>query len=298
VKPWQFGKPKTPGFGIQRDFYLTVLSSKPVMPPILALINPKGEGGAVEGFGAPLAADAEQESLGRPMERGAYAIASKDRKTVLRLLVLSKEEAGFDPEPFLRSSLAAELEPELLNRIRATWTIGQLTIESHDPMVYAAIDFMLAIAARFGELTEGVIADPISRRYMLPDQVQQPVRADPRIDARDVVGLSHRIKPDGIHLFTQGMRKFDLEEYEIAGLEPIDLMLGESLLLSLCQSALLGGSAKNGDKVGAPGLEFEIRDGGFDRGLWEGIKVFELLPPTLHTVGECLREWQRSIRDA
>jgi hypothetical protein len=295
LKPWSFKKPKTPGFGIQKSFYLTILSSKSVLPAMLVIINPKGEGGAVEGFGAPLAPNVPKDALGKPLERGAYAIASKDRKTVLRLLVLSKEEAGFDPEPFLQSSLAAELEPELLNRIRATWTIGQLTFESHDPMVYPSVDFLLDFAARFAELSDGVVADPISRRYLLPEEVRQPVRADPKIDARDVVGLSHRVRDDGIHLFTQGMQKFGLPEYEITSLEITDLRLAESLLLSLCQAAILGAIAKNGDKIGARGLELEIRDGGFDRGLWEGIDVFELLPPTLHTAGECLRAWQASL---
>lgn len=262
---------------------------------MLTLINPKGEGGAVEGFGAPLA-DLPKEALSRPLERGAYAIASKDRKTVLKLLVLSKEEAGFDPEPFLRSALAAEMDPELLNRVRATWTIGQLNFESHDPMVYPAIDFQLAFAARFAELADGVVADPISRRYLLPSDVQQSVRADPKIDARDVVGLSHRVKDTGIHLFTLGMQKFGLPEYEVLGLEITDLRLAETLLMSLCQASLLGALASNGDRVGASGSEFELRDGGFDRGIWlDGMPVFELLPPTLKPVGECLRAWHASI---
>lgn len=295
MRSWSFSKPKTPGFGIQRNYYLTVLSSKATLPPILLLINPKGEGGAVEGFGAPLAPDVPKDSLGRPMERGAYAIASKDQKTVLRLLVMSKEEANFDPEPFSRSALAADLDPELLNRVRATWTIGQLTFESHDPMVYPALDFQLEFASRFAELTDGVVADPVSRRYLLPDQVRQIVRADPKIDARDVVGLSHRAKETGIHLFTLGMQKFGLAELEITGLEITDLRLAETLLMSLCQSTLLGTFPANGDRIGAPGFEFEIRDGGFDRGIWEGITVFELIPPTLKTPGECLRAWQARV---
>jgi hypothetical protein len=294
MRSWSFSKPKTPGFGIRKDFYLTVLSSKPVMPAMLTIINPKGQGGAVEGFGAPLA-NVPKEALGQPLERGAYVIASKDQKTVIKLLVLSKEEAGFDPEPFTRSSLAAEMEPELLNRIRATWTVGQMTFESHDPAVYPSIDFLLDFVSRFAELTDGVVADPISRRYLLPEAVKQVVRADPKVDAREVVGLSHRAHPTGLHLFTLGMQKFGLPEFEMIGLEITDLRLAESLLLSLCQSALLGVIPHNGDKVGAKGLEFEIRDGGFDRGLWEGIAVFEVIPPTLHSVSECLAGWKAQI---
>lgn len=295
MKAWSFKKPKTPGFGIQRGFYLTVMSSHPVMPAMLQIINPKGEGGGVEGFGAPLASDAAKDSLGMPLERGKYVIATKDRKTVLEMVVLSKEEAGFDPEPFLRSRLAEGLSPELLNRIRATWLIAQLTFKSHDPMVYSAIDFLLNFARRMAELTDGVVADPISRRYLLPEQVLQPVRVDPLVDAREVVGLTHRVKEDGLHLFTLGMQKFALREFEISGLQPEDLGIAEGLLLSLCQSALLGTSIKNGDRFGAPAHEFEIRDGGFDRTIWGETPVFELLPPTLKTPSECLRAWQATL---
>ncbi|MBN9501792.1 MAG: hypothetical protein BGO01_06295 [Armatimonadetes bacterium 55-13] len=298
MRPWSFGKPKTPGFGIQRSFYLTILSSRPVWPPILTVINPKGEGGAVTGFGAPLADAASKDALGAPMERGAYVIASKDRKTVLEMLVMSKEEAGFDPEPFLRSQLAQELDRELLNRIRATWLIAQLTFKSHDPMVYPAVDFLLEFSTRLADLTDGVVADPISRRYLLPPQVRQPIRADEKIDARDVVGISHRAKPDGIHLFTLGMQKFAMPEFELSGLEITDLGLGEALLLSLCQTSLMGRKSDSGDRVGAAGFEFEIREGGFDRGLWEGIPVFELLPPPTKTAGECLRAWQAALKNA
>jgi hypothetical protein len=145
------------------------------------------------------------------------------------------------------------------------------------------------------DLTDGVVADPISRRYLLPPQVRQPIRVDPKVDAREVIGLSHRDKPDGLHLFTLGMQKFGLPEYEMTGLQPDDLGLAESLLLSLCQTSLLGQLTGSGDKVGAPGFEFEIREGGFDRGLWEGIPVFELLAPTLHTAGESLRAWQATL---
>jgi hypothetical protein len=140
-----------------------------------------------------------------------------------------------------------------------------------------------------------VVADPISRRYLLPSQVRQPVRADERIDAREVVGLSHRAKETGIHLFTLGMQKFGLREFEMTGLEIGDLQLAETLLMSLCQSSLLGAFVSNGDRIGAKDYEMEIREGGFDRGLWEGVDVFEVIPPTTRMPGECLRAWKASL---
>ena len=294
MRTWRFGKPKTPGFGISRDYYLTILSSRAVLPPMLEMLNPTGAGGAVVGFGAPLAEGASKDSLGRPLERGAYAIASKDQRTVLRLLAMSKEEAGFDPEPFLRSPLASQVSEELRLRVRATWLIGQLTFESHDPMVYPSIDFLLDFAARFAYLTEGVVADPISRRYLLPEEVRHPHPVDPLIDARDVVGLSHRIQ-DGIHLFSLGMQKFGMPEFEMKGVEAADLPQAEAFMMGLCQTNLMGSKSHLQDKVGAPGLEFEIREGGLDRGLWEGIDVWELTPPAIHTTGECLAAWQATL---
>lgn len=117
MKAFQFSKPKNPGFGISRDFYLSVLSSRATLPTMLEILNPAGAAGAVEGFGAPLMEGADKAALSRPLERGVYVLASKDRKTVLRMRVLSKEEAGFDPSAFVRSSLAIGASPELLSRM-------------------------------------------------------------------------------------------------------------------------------------------------------------------------------------
>src|SRR5688572_11612277 len=145
MRGWPFGKPKTPGFGISKAYYLSVLSAKATLPQIVEVVNPKGSDGAVEGFGAPLMTDSTKDDLQKPMSRGAYAIASKDRKTVLKLIVVPKEEAGFDPDAFLRSPQAAALPQDMANRIRATWSLLQLTFESHDPMVYPALDFFESI---------------------------------------------------------------------------------------------------------------------------------------------------------
>lgn len=292
MRPWQFGKLKTPGFGLSRNFYLSVLSSRSVMPSLTDLIQPSGADGTVPGFGAPLASNLGKESLHRPLERGAYAIATKDRKTVLKMLVLSKEEAQFDPEAVALSALALELPQEALVRIRATWTIAQLTFESHDPMVYASLDFLQAFVRRMAEQTDGVVSDPISRRYLLPDQVARADRLDPRIDARDHVTVNLRSRPDGDHAFTLGLQKFALPEFEIVGVHESDLAVVGQFLTVLSQSVLLGDPAKSGDRFGAPSMPFEAREGGFDRGLWEGIDVLELLPPTTVTPSEALAAWQ------
>ena len=298
MRALRFSKPKTPGFGIGSAYYLTVLSSTPVLPPIGALVSPAGANGAVPGFGAPLMAGVGKESLGQPMERGAYAVATKDRKTVLKMRVLSKEEGLFDSEAFAMSSLAKGASPELIARIRATWTLAQFNFESHDPMVYSSLDFLLDLVQRLAMLTEGVIADPIARRYRLPVDLLQPVRMDPRIDARDHVDIVLRSKPDGIYAHSLGMQKFALPELELAGLLEEDAVSAKKMLYAICQNTLLGDLAKSGDQFGSSRLPLEAREGGFDHTLWSGIPVLELLPPTTSTAHDALASWEIELAKA
>jgi hypothetical protein len=265
------------------------------MPSIRSLINPKGEGGAVVGFGVPLGAGKEKADLDRPLERGIYALASRDRKTVLKMRVLSKEEAGFDPEAFLRSSLATGLSDELRVRLKATWTVAQLTFESYDPAVYPALDLFVDLAGRLAYLSDGAIADPIARRYLLPNELRQAVRLDERVDARESIGIGRRGTPGQEHVATHGMVKFDLPELEIENLLPDEVGLAGRFLIACAQNALMGDPPKSGDRYGAPGALFEAREGGFDRTAWEGIPVLELLPPTRMLAGEALRAWEATL---
>jgi hypothetical protein len=289
----RFRRPKGPGFGIQSSFYLSVLSTRVPMPPIRELVNPKGSDGAIVGFGVPLAGS-DKSDLDRPMERGVYGVATTNQKTVLQMKVLSREEAGFDPEPFLRSPLAIGMEPELLVRLRATWTVAQLTFKSHDADVYPALDFLFDIAGRLAFLSDGAVADPLSRRYLLPHEVRQPVRLDPKVDAREVVAIDRRGQPGREHVATHGMIKFDLPEMEIENLLPDEVPLAGRFLIACAQNALMGDLATSGDRYGAPEALFEAREGGFDP-VWQGVSVLELLPPTHLTAGEALRTWEASL---
>lgn len=292
MRGWPFSKPKTPGFGISRGYFLTILSSRAVLPSIAEIANPSGAGGAAVGLAVPLGGSGQKGDLLKPMERGPYVVASKDRKTVLKMIVMSKEEAGYDPEAFVNSPLAIGRDPELVVRIRATWTIAQLVFESHDPAVYPALDFFLAVAGRMAEVSDGVVADTISQRYLLPDDVLITVRVDPKVDVREHVSAKCELRPDGLHAFTLGMQKFALPEYEILNLLEEDQPLAERFLLTVCQNVLLGDLTKEGERFGTTKSPFEARDGGFDTKLWQGISVFELLPPTSMTAGEALREWR------
>lgn len=285
-------KPKTPGFGISRNYYVTVLAATASLPPASAVMNPKGEGGAVPGFIVPLSSSATKDDLHRPLARGSYGLGSPDRKTVLKMLVLSKEEVGFDPAPFLRSEAAIGLSQELLARISATWTLLQLTFESHDPMVYDGVRFILDVSARLGQLTNGVVSDPICQTYRLPEDLHARVPADPRIDSRDVVKVWVKpLRQGGYTAFTLGMQKFDLPEAEIQDFNPDHSQLAEALLYRLTQEALLGDKYELGDKVGGDPCLLEVAPGGLDRARWEGIPCFELIPPTGRTMDDALLAW-------
>ncbi|MCG9894043.1 MAG: hypothetical protein MH204_01030, partial [Fimbriimonadaceae bacterium] len=74
------GRPKGPGFGIRQDFYLSVLACSPRLPALVEVLNPKGEEGAVTGFGVPLRSDAPKDSIREPLIRGRYGLASPDQK--------------------------------------------------------------------------------------------------------------------------------------------------------------------------------------------------------------------------
>lgn len=296
LRSLKFSKPKGPGFGISRGYYLSVLSSKPVMPVLWDLINPGGEQGAIVGLGAPLMAGSTKDSLKEPMQRGAYALATKDRKTVVKLLVMGKEEAGFDPEVLVRSKMAESLSDEMKAGIRATWTISQSTFESHDPAVFPAIYFQFSLVRRLAELTDGVIADPLSQRYLFPQDVIQQGTSEAGVSVVDLVSVGTMDRPDGMHAFTRGMQKVGLPEVEIAGLDPGVADLAGSFLLSASQSILGGNLLVPGAMLGASGALFEAQVGGHDRAMWEGIPVIELLPPRNMTTTDTLETWASERR--
>jgi hypothetical protein len=209
------------------------------------------------------------------------------------VLILSKEEAGFDPESIVGSSIARSFDAEMLARIRATWTLAQMTFESHDPNVYPAIHFHLDIARRLADLTEGVIADPISKRYLMPQQVMRPGTTDAATNILDIAAFSTADRPDGMHAFTLGLQKIALPELEITGLDPSISHLAGEFLLSVAQGELQGKILVSGTRLGASQALFEARQGGHDRALWEGIDVMELLPPTEMSATDALEVWAK-----
>jgi hypothetical protein len=293
MRAWQF-RQKTPGFGISKNFYLTILAATAQLPPITQVVEPHGVSGAVEGFGVPLAETSKKDDLARPMERGAYVIASKNRQTVLRLMVVPKEEAGFDPAPFLRSSEAERLTSEHLARISATWTLLQLTLETHEAAVYGSLKFMLEVASRLAELTQGVVSDPLSQAYLLPSEVFHLPPLNDKVDVRDFVRVRHL--DEGGWIYTLGMQKFSLPEFEIFGVLSNQAGLAERFLLGIAQAALLGKIPELGGFLGAKKCPFQIAPGGLDRKNWEGIACYELIPPSGCSPSQALGAWAEQTK--
>lgn len=281
---FRFSKPKTIGYEIAKEYYLSILIATPTLPSPREVMNPQGQGGALTGMLAPLA-KSEKADLSRPMDRGLYALASVDQKTVLKAMVMPRDEAGFDPQPFLRSALAAQFPEEIRHRIAATWHVAQLTFEAFDPQIAPALDFFLGAAQRLASLTEGVVADPIAQRYLLPEEVFVPNRVAGVVNAAEHLSIKHHPGARAVH--TLGLGKFHIPELEITELDAEDFPLAELFLLSVGQTILKGQVPELEMQIGP----FFVTHGGTDRRRWEGLPVFELAPPTGITSREALRSW-------
>ncbi len=296
MRPFRFSKPKNPGFGLSSEFYLSVLCGTASLPEPRSFVAPGGAGGAVPGFFVPATPGKDKSFLDRPLERGAYGAVSPDKTTVLRVLAMSKEEAGFDPGAFMASQRALELSPEMASRISATWTLVQLSFQSHHPMVYPALDFLQDVAGRIASLTDGLVADPLADRYLLPEGLRVAPRSNPEFDVREHVSVRLVRQTGKVSAGTRGLRKFAFPELEIVGLDEEDAGLAERFLLSIGQTQMAGRLAQLGDKVGARTQPFQIAVGGLDRAVWDGIACWELLPPTGVAPAEALRIWAEETR--
>lgn len=283
-----FSRPRTPGYGLSKGYYLSVLAAKMPLPSLAQLVEPKGSGGAVAAFGVPMDSNKGKASLAEPLQRGVYGIASLDRKTVLRLIVVSKEEAGFDAEAAART-MAGSLDPEAQARLQATWTLLQFTFEAHDPAVLPAVKLLLDVVRRAAELTEGMVGDPLSQRYLAPDQVQVVEDALP---ADAIVAVDTRATPDGHAVYTLGMQKLALPEFELNGVSEARVQAAKGLLYSAAQRVIDHGPVNPGDVLGASGAAFRVAPGGLDRGHWDGVPCYELVSEAVTGTDAALSAWK------
>lgn len=265
------------------------------MPAIDDLFDAKGRGNRIPALMAPLQGQSNKKLLSMPMGAGAYALASIDRKTVLKVLVLPKEQAGFDPALSVPSLIAQGLDDAIINRVKSTWMVIQMTFESFDPGVHPAIQLMLASVQSLGKATDGVVADPISQVYKLPENSFTTPLDGWLTDVRDLVSIKSRPLKDGLHIYTLGMQKFSLPELEITRVDPSAAELAAKFCLGFIQNILRGEQPVLGASVGVGNEKLKISHGGLDRDLWQGLPVYELIPEGSESVNTILRRWASDV---
>ena len=289
-----FSKPKGPGYGIQSGFYMSVLTGIAHLPTLKAFVNPKGENGAIPGFAVPLRGEDKSE-LEHPILRGTYAVASLDRKTVLKMLVMSTDESGFDPAPFLSSKAGQGLDPQVADRLRGAWHVIQFTFESYDPDVGPAVSFLLDVTEKLAQLTDGVVADPLSQVYRLPG-----VHADfphPELGYRvlDVLQVKLNAGSGGLEIQTLGMQKFSLAELMFRDITPVAAEAATQYLLGLGMGVLKNGPMQPGSLVWESGFAFMLTESGIQPGVNGGVLTYELLPQKGHDTSQVLLDWQKQL---
>lgn len=210
-----FSKNRTTNFGISKDFYLTIFCPQSSLPPLRELIAHRSMARAVLGMGTPLAAMESEDVIGEPLRRGAYACVTMNRKTVVRMLVMRRDECTVDIDALAAEKDQVGLDQELISRIQAAWFLAQLSYESYDPQAFASIRFLYRLADRLAELTEGVIADPLAERYLKPGTWYRESHDEAPIDPLELVTVSEVPGPNGPRLMTAGMKKLDLPEYAV-----------------------------------------------------------------------------------
>lgn len=292
---WPLKKDKSPGFGISKDFYLTVLAARADLPPPSRLLHPKGEGGRVAGFIAPLDKAATKDDLDRPLMPGHFAIASLDKKTVLQLTVVPKEQVQYDPEAVIRT-LGADLPAEAAQRMRATWNLLQLTIKSYHRSVYPSLMFLMLVAQKLGYETDGVVADPLSEAYRLPQDLIAPPTEPLPFSTRDFVRIKILDHGSNIRLHTLGMVKFALPEIEIVDVPESHSAIAVGLLYSLATFRLTGQALEPGDVFGAKKHPLRVAHSA-DRSFWQDRPALELIPDSREAITEALEGYEQMARD-
>ncbi|MBS1714046.1 MAG: hypothetical protein JST30_06880 [Armatimonadetes bacterium] len=285
-------RPQAPVLEISRDTYLSVLAATAVLPPLDRIVHKDGQDGAVRGLGVPLREGATKDDLSSPLERGVYALSTIDQKTVLKLRVVSKEEAGFDPEAVAENASRLGIAEETAAKIRATWSLLQVTVESYDPRTYPALDFFLQVAARAALLTQGVVADPLAHRYLDPATFPTATGPDRPFHVTDHVSIGSRRKDAGTSVYTQGLLKFSRPEIEITGLSDASVGTAALFLTSLASTVMEGKSLDPGDRLIDSEEGLQVAVGGLDRGQWDGVPCLELIPVRTGGLGAALDKWR------
>ncbi len=237
-----FSKPR-PILTLSKGFYMTVFSTTPIMPPIIDVIHPRRMSHAVVGMGAPLKGHADPESLAEPMKTGPYALVTMNRKTVIKTLVMPIDECDIDINAIAAEQAAIGVDFEALSRLRAAWFVTQFSFESYDPQIFASIRFLYRLTDRLAELTNGIIADPLAQRYVMPGSLFRESYDEDPLHPHELISIAELPGKDGPRLRTLGMAKFDHPDFAVELPHQDHLQSGQVLLTETVKSMLHGRAA-------------------------------------------------------
>ncbi|MFN8140203.1 MAG: hypothetical protein U0R49_10440 [Fimbriimonadales bacterium] len=267
---WPFKKkPTEPVLTINKNFYFSVLASSSHLPTLLQMINPDGSNGALIGFGAPLSEGASRDLLNQSLATGAYVLSTKERSTLVEMHVFQKSQVqGFSLPSDSAVCDQAGLVGDKLKRAQNAQYIINLVIKAFSPELYPSVRFYLDCAARIALLTEGVIADPLSELYRLPNEMNVAQKLDERIDFREVARVKLIRLEDGIWSSTRGLTKFNLPEFEMYGIPENLADIAANMIASAGQQALIGIPMKSGETAFAPDAPLTVFEGTKMRQEW------------------------------
>ena len=148
---------------------------------------------------------------------------------------------------------------------------------------------------RIAFLTDGVIGDPNLRAIIIfRTSCVSFRRPTPRLTLASSFASWAVPRQEGLWIRTTGMRKFSLAELEVYGVDTALRPQMEALLIGLCQKSLMGEILKVGDKFGNSKVPMMAVQGGLDRGTWDGILCYEIIPDGKAGINEAIRGWADS----
>ncbi len=300
MRLWPFsGKQKSPELVINKNFFMAVFTTETTLPTILQVINPDGTNGAVQGFGAPLMENASRDLLNTPISSGDYALATKDRTTVIRLVVRAK---GEDPTPDTAALTQAEaeyygLDTESFQYLKRCERFMVLHFAGYSPKVFDSIRFLFDLISRLALLTQGLIYDPLAECYRKPSELDRNSNVQESVDALNLCKIKTVRGAQGIWCSTRGLSKLNLPEFEMYDV-PQELTDVAALMLILAaETVLMGTKMKPGETAFAPDSPLRIVAGTKNRDDWGDRPTLEFRGSN-GSIADGILAWQRSQEPA
>lgn len=277
MRLWPFRRKNPSILTLNKNFYLSVLSGSE-LPPLLQVINPDGSNRAVEGFGAPLQSGGDRDILNRPVQSGSYVLTTRDKLTVVQMDIFAIADVPQYAKPTMPNP-EANLVGEAFERAAGAAVLTNFVFKGYDPAVYPSVRFFLNLAARFAELSGGVVGDALAETYRLPERLHNTPPMDPRIDFRDLGAIRIAGLSDGFWVSTRGLVKFNLPEFEMFGLDAAHRDTAAEMLIVAGQQALVGMPIGIGETAFSPSSPLIAIAGERERAQWGDRPTIEFRDP-------------------